>query len=276
MIDIIHVSHQFGPGGGARGRMPVLDEISMTVPDGTFVSLLGPSGCGKTTLLRIVDGLVEPTAGEVMVDGEIVRRPSADRAMVFQEFNLLPWRTVLGNTELGLEVQGVDRAERRHRAIEALRLVGLEAFSHHYPHELSGGMKQLVGFARALCTEPRYLLMDEPFGSLDPQVREMMQLDLLKIWDLTRKTVVFVTHSVEEAVLLSDQIVVLSSRPARILEIVDVDLPRPRWADEGEVRRSAAFLACRQHVSNLLRRELRPVTEVAGFAQRAVELEAVR
>jgi NitT/TauT family transport system ATP-binding protein len=264
MIEIVHVSHQFGPTGNGKEPLLVLDDVNVMIPDGMFVSFLGPSGCGKTTLLRIIDGLVKASSGVVVVDGTIGCRPSADRAMVFQEFNLLPWRTVLANAELGLEVQGVDRSRRSRLASDALERVGLGAFRHHYPHELSGGMKQLVGLARALCTRPRYLLMDEPFGSLDPQVREMMQIELLKIWEADRKTVVFVTHSVEEAVFLSDRIVVLSARPARVLETVNVHLPRPRWTQDAAIRGSEAFLRYRQRIWNLLRRELESIAPLAS------------
>ena len=264
MIEIVQVSHHFWPTGNGKEPLLVLNDVNVTIPDGMFVSFLGPSGCGKTTLLRIIDGLVKASSGVVVVDGAIICRPSADRAMVFQEFNLLPWRTVLANVELGLEVQGVDRSRRSRLASDVLERVGLGAFRHHYPHELSGGMKQLVGFARALCTQPRYLLMDEPFGSLDPQVREMMQLELLKIWEADRKTVVFVTHSVEEAVFLSDRIVVLSARPGRVLETVNIQLPRPRWTQDAAIRGSEAFLGYRQHIWNLLRRELESIAPLAS------------
>ena len=259
MIEIRHVSHQFEPDGNGKQPLRTLDNINTIIPDATFVSFLGPSGCGKTTLLRIVDGLIRATTGDVVVDGKTISGTSSDRAMVFQEFNLLPWRTVAKNIELGLEVQGIDRSLRAQRVGDALKLVGLEGFRHHYPHELSGGMKQLVGFARAYCTNPRYLLMDEPFGSLDPQIREMMQLQLMRIWETDRKTVIFVTHSVEEAVFLSDRIVVFSARPARIRETVDICLPRPRSASDREIKGGAAFIDYRQRIWGLLQHEMPPL-----------------
>jgi NitT/TauT family transport system ATP-binding protein len=256
MIQIQEVAHQFGSFDNEKRPLLVLRGVSMTIMNGTFVSFLGPSGCGKTTLLRIIDGLIKPAAGKVMIDGKAIQGPSADRSMVFQEFNLLPWRTALNNIEFGLEVQGVDRTTRTQKARTALKLVGLEGFESYFPHQLSGGMKQRVGLARALCTGPRCLLMDEPFGALDPQIRELMQLELMKLWEADRKTVVFVTHSVEEAIFLSDQIVVFSARPGRVLELIDIKLPRPRWTNEEEVKGSAAFVNYRQHIWGILKREL--------------------
>jgi NitT/TauT family transport system ATP-binding protein len=254
VIEVEHVSHQFG---GVNGTpLLVLDNVSLRIEDGAFVSFLGPSGCGKTTLLRILDGLVTPGAGEVRIDGERVVRPKKDRAMVFQEFNLMPWRTALKNIEFGLELQGVAAETRRRRAEETLRLVGLETFSSYYPHQLSGGMKQRIGLARALATAPSYLFMDEPFGALDPQIRELLQIELLKLLEVDRKTVVFVTHSVEEAILLSDQIVMFSARPGRILTTIDVDLPRPRWRNDEEIKASDRFVRYRQEIWHLLKREL--------------------
>ena len=254
MIEVEHVSHQFG---GVNGTpLLVLDNVSLKIEDGAFVSFLGPSGCGKTTLLRVLDGLVRPGAGEVRIDGEPVVRPKKDRAMVFQEFNLMPWRTALKNIEFGLELQGVPGETRRRRAEETLRLVGLEAFSNYYPHQLSGGMKQRIGLARALATAPSYLFMDEPFGALDPQIRELLQIELLKLLEVDRKTVVFVTHSVEEAILLSDKIVMFSARPGRILTTIDVDLPRPRWRNDEEIKASDRFVRYRQEIWHLLKREL--------------------
>jgi NitT/TauT family transport system ATP-binding protein len=254
VIEVSHISHQFG---GVNGTpLLVLDNVSLEIQDGAFVSFLGPSGCGKTTLLRILDGLVTPGTGEVRIDGEPVVRPKKDRAMVFQEFNLMPWRTALKNIEFGLELQGVAADSRRKRAQETLRLVGLETFSSYYPHQLSGGMKQRIGLARALATAPNYLFMDEPFGALDPQIRELLQIELLKLLEVDRKTVVFVTHSVEEAILLSDRIVMFSARPGRILTTIDVDLPRPRWRNDEEIKASDRFVRYRQEIWHLLKREL--------------------
>ena len=254
MIEVSAVSHAFEREN--EEPLLVLDDVSCAIRTGTFVSLLGPSGCGKTTLLRILDGLVTPLAGEVRIDGEIVRRPAASRAMVFQEFNLLPWRTTQKNVEFALELQGVPRAERRTRAAGTLRLVGLDGFAKYYPHQLSGGMKQRVGIARALGVAPKYLFMDEPFGALDPQIRELMQIELLKLLEVDRKTVVFVTHSVDEAIFLSDQIIMFSARPGRVITIIDIDLPRPRWSNDEEIKACDQFIRYRQQIWHLLKREL--------------------
>jgi NitT/TauT family transport system ATP-binding protein len=266
VIEIRDIGHHFRSFDGAESPLWVLQRVNLSVQDATFVSFLGPSGCGKTTLLRIIDGLVAPQEGRVVIDGETVRAPAADRAMVFQEFNLLPWRTALGNIEFGLQIQGVGRDDRKRRAIAALKLVGLEGFSDYYPHQLSGGMKQRVGLARALCTAPRYLLMDEPFGALDPQIRELMQIELMKLWETDRKTVIFVTHSVEEAIFLSDRVVVFSARPGTILEVVEINLPRPRWADEDEIKQSDGFLRHRQHIWKVLKREIQRATSAEAAA----------
>src|ERR1700676_5266502 len=225
MIEIREVSHRYAGRDGA-GAYWALRGVSLAIETGTFVSLLGRSACGKTTLLRIANGLIHPARGEVAIDGKRVTGPSADRAMVFQEFNLLPWRTARSNVEMPLEVLGIE-AQRRHEiSAQRLEQVGLTKFAGFYPHQLSGGMKQRVGLARALAIDPSYLFMDEPFGALDPQIREMMQIELMKLWDQAhvpakwapvrrqehaqgevRKTVLFVTHSVDEAVFLSDRIV---------------------------------------------------------------------
>jgi len=183
MIEIREVSHRYA---GRAGAYWALRNVSLAIESGTFVSLLGPSGCGKTTLLRIANGLIHPARGEVLIDGKRVTGPSADRAMVFQEFNLLPWRTARSNVEMPLEVLGVGAVRRREISAQRLSQVGLEKFAGFYPHQLSGGMKQRVGLARALAIDPSYLFMDEPFGALDPQIREMMQIELMKLWDLDR------------------------------------------------------------------------------------------
>jgi len=254
VIEVTSVSHAFEREN--EGPLHVLDDVSCTIKTGTFVSLLGPSGCGKTTLLRILDGLVRPAVGEVRIDDEVVRRPAASRAMVFQEFNLLPWRTTQKNIEFALEVQGLSRAERRARAAKTLRLVGLDGFANYFPHQLSGGMKQRVGIARALGVAPKYLFMDEPFGALDPQIRELMQIELLKLLEVDRKTVVFVTHSVDEAIFLSDQIIMFSARPGRVITTIDIDLPRPRWSNDEEIKACDQFVKYRQQIWHLLKREL--------------------
>jgi NitT/TauT family transport system ATP-binding protein len=255
MIEARNITHRFG--SASKPGRPVLDDVSLTVAPGTFVSLLGPSGCGKTTLLRIIDGLVQPTSGQIFIDGTQVRKPGRDRAMVFQEFNLLPWRTAQHNIEFALEVHGVAGGERRERALDALRRVGLENFAGYYPHQLSGGMKQRIGLARALSTNPRYLLMDEPFGALDPLVREVMQIDLLKLLDAEQRTIVFVTHSVDEAVFLSDRVIIFRANPGAILTTLDIDLPARRFENDEEIKASPAFVSYRNMIWHLLKEQLR-------------------
>ena len=255
MIEVRNISH----GDIARDGLNVfqaLSDVSLTIESGTFVSFLGPSGCGKTTLLRIINGLIKPTAGQTFIGGQRVDGPAPDRAMVFQEFNLLPWRTTRGNVEFPLEVQGISRSERDRVVNRVLSQVGLDRFGDFYPHQLSGGMKQRVGLARALGVGPAYLLMDEPFGALDPQIREMMQLELMKLWDSDRKTVVFVTHSVDEAVFLSDRVIMFGTSPGRIVADLAIDLPRPRWTDDEAIKTSAKFVQYRNDIWRLLKRQL--------------------
>ncbi len=245
MIEVRHVGHAFGPSGSGQHA---LEDVDLAVPDGTFVSIVGPSGCGKTTLLRIVHGLLAPTRGSVEIDGQPVTGPSADRALVFQNFRLLPWLNALENVRFGLEVQGHPSRRSTVLAAQALERVGLAAAARRYPHQLSGGMQQRVGFARALCTSPRYLLMDEPFGSLDLQTREIMQKDLLRWWEQDRRTVLMVTHSVDEAVFLSDRVFVLSAPPSRVEFTLDIHLPRPRWQQDEVIRGSAQFFEYRSRL----------------------------
>ncbi len=205
-----------------------LRDVSFGVGEGEFVCIVGPSGCGKTTLFRIIAGLEEPSGGTIWLNGEPVEGPGTDRGMVFQEYGLFPWRTVLENVGFGLEQRDMPRAERRERASEMIELVGLEGVDDAYPNELSGGMKQRVGIARALAVDPEILLMDEPFGSVDAQTRDMLHGELLRIWQETGKTVLFVTHDVDEAVTLADRVVVLTGSPGHVHDLVDVDLGRPR------------------------------------------------
>jgi NitT/TauT family transport system ATP-binding protein len=209
-------------------RLDAVIRVNFDVATGSFVSLVGPSGCGKTSILNTVAGLLPGFEGRVAVHGREISGPGRDRALVFQQAALLPWRTVLGNVAYGLECHGVGRAEARQRAIEFIELVALRGFEHHYPHELSGGMQQRVNLARALAVEPSLLLMDEPFAALDAQTRETMQGELTRIWSIRRSTVLFITHQIDEAAYLSDRVVVLSARPGRIKAVVDVTLPRPR------------------------------------------------
>ena len=205
-----------------------LDGVDLDIREGEFLCLVGPSGCGKSTFLQMVAGLESKGDGELNIDGRPVQGPGADRGVVFQSYALFPWRTVLGNIEFGLEVKGLPAAERRAVAMRCAHMVGLKGFEHAYPSELSGGMKQRVGIARALANDPPILLMDEPFGALDAQTREMLQEELLTVWRKSRRTVVFITHSVQEAVYLGGRIAVMTARPGRIKTIIDVDLPYPR------------------------------------------------
>jgi NitT/TauT family transport system ATP-binding protein len=211
-----------------RQTVQALEDVNFAVGAGEFVCLVGPSGCGKTTLFRLIAGLESPTTGVVELDGAPVTGPGPDRGMVFQEYGLFPWRTVRGNVAFGLEEQGLDRTAREARVEEMIDLVGLDGFGDAYPKELSGGMKQRVGIARALAVDPELLLMDEPFGSVDAQTRDMLHRELLDVWGETEKTVLFVTHDVEEAVTLADRVVVMAANPGRVREIVPVDLDRPR------------------------------------------------
>ena len=213
---------------GANGPVQALDHVAFDVADGEFVCIVGPSGCGKTTLFRIIAGLEPATTGHVALDGERVDGPSTDLGLVFQEYHLFPWRTIAGNVGFGLEQAGVATAERERRVRDLLDLVGLDGFADTYPRDLSGGMKQRVALARALAVDPGLLLMDEPFGAVDAQTKKMLQDELLDIWRETGKTVLFVTHDVEEAVKLADRVVVMAKEPGRIREVVDVDIDRPR------------------------------------------------
>jgi NitT/TauT family transport system ATP-binding protein len=211
-----------------RGAVAAIDRLDFAAQPGEFVSIVGPSGCGKSTFLYIVGGFVDASEGEVRVDGAPVNGPDPSRGIVFQEFALFPWKTVMGNITYGLAEQRVPRRERAVRAREYIDMVKLGGFEQHYPKELSGGMKQRVALARTLIMDPDVLLMDEPFGAVDAQTRIVLQAELLQIWERTTKTVIFVTHSVDEALYLSDRVYVLSSRPARVKEVLDVGLPRPR------------------------------------------------
>ncbi len=213
---------------GQQGSLEALEDVSLQVGAGEFLCIVGPSGCGKSTLLRVLGGLVRPTSGRVYLGGELLTAPRRQIGFVFQKANLMPWRTVLRNVTLPLEVKGLKAEEAGQQARELLKLVELEGFEDAYPHELSGGMEQRVAIARALIHDPAILLLDEPFGSLDALTRENMNLELLRIWRARRKTVVMVTHNIQEALFLADRILVMSSRPGRIEATVPVPLPRPR------------------------------------------------
>jgi len=212
----------------AAGKIPAVDGLSLHVPQGTFLSILGPSGCGKSTLIKVAAGLLPPSRGEVSVAGSRVTAPHPDVGIVFQQPTLLPWRTVEDNILVPVRARGGNRDEARARARELIALVKLSGFERNYPHELSGGMQQRVAIARALMHDPPVLVMDEPFAALDALTREQMMLELQRLWSVARKTVLFVTHSIQEAVFLSDRVVVLSPRPARITTDIEIALPRPR------------------------------------------------
>ena len=228
---------------------PALEEVSLTVADKEFVALVGPSGCGKTTCLRMAAGFEMPSSGRVLVGGVPVHGPGPDRAVVFQQFALFPWKNVTDNIAFGLRNKGMLAAERQDRVASIIKLMGLEGYETAFPHQLSGGMQQRVAIARAYVLEPEVLLMDEPFGALDAQTREIMAEELLKIWDQRRTTVVFVTHGIDESIYLADRVVVMGARPGRILETIEIDLPRPRTP---EVRATPEFQAYRARISALL------------------------
>jgi len=209
-------------------RVVAIQNLNMDISENEFFCIVGPSGCGKTTLLRIIAGLEKPTSGKVLLDGEEIRSPGIDRGMVFQEFALFPWRSVKKNIEFGLEIKGLPEEKRSDLAKDYVNLVNLRGFEHSHPRELSSGMKQRVAIARALANNPRVLLMDEPFGSLDAQTRDIMRKELLRIWEKTQKTIVFITHSVDEAIFLADRIALLTSRPCSLKRIFEVKLPHPR------------------------------------------------
>ncbi|SFA77439.1 ABC transporter ATP-binding protein [Azotobacter beijerinckii] len=239
---------------GRAERVIALEHFDLEVRAGEFLSVLGPSGCGKSTFLSILAGLAEKSGGSIRIDGRPLEGINANQGVVFQGYALFPWRTVLENIEVGLEIRGVGKAERRERAREYLELVGLGGFGARYPHEISGGMKQRVAIARSLVYEPEVLLMDEPFAALDAQTREILQAELLRIWDARKKTIVFITHSLDEAIFLSDRIAVMTHRPGRVKEILEVPLPRPRPA---ELRNSEEFAHLRQRAWEVLKDEVR-------------------
>ncbi|NSC24484.1 ABC transporter ATP-binding protein [Streptomyces albus subsp. chlorinus] len=262
------------PVRAARGAAPAaftaLQDIGLDIAAGEFHVLVGPSGCGKSTLLDLLGGLATPSSGRVLLDGAPVTGPGRDRGTVFQQYALLPWRTARGNVEFGLEAGGVPRRERAERAAEFLALVGLEGFEDRHPHELSGGMRQRVAIARSLAYDPDVLLMDEPFAALDAQTRESLQDELLRIWQRTGKTVVFITHSIDEAVTLGRRVTVLTSRPGRVKESVPIDLGDRTAA--GDLRSSPGFAACRHRLWELLHDE---VSRAQRLERSALEDEAV-
>ena len=251
-IDVRHVSKTFRRRRGkVDAAIRALRDVSLQVTAGEFVCLVGPSGCGKTTLLRLIHGLLEPDSGDILIDGQSGYAPGPHAGFVFQSFRLLPWRTVLDNVVFPLQIQGMAHGQRQARARDYLRLVGLEDFEHSYPHELSGGMQQRVGLARALALEPKILLMDEPFAALDAQTREFMQIELSRIWEHLGIAVVFVTHSLDEALFLADRIVLMGPRPGTVEEILPVELRRPRW--DYDFRATPEFLERRAYLWQRIR-----------------------
>lgn len=234
-VEISNLRRTFARDDG--GTVEAIGGVSLTIGHDEFVSFVGPSGCGKTTLLRIIAGLDEADSGAILVDGKQISGTSPMVGMVFQEYSLFPWRNVLDNVAFGPEMRGISKEERHDLARRYISLVGLDQFERSYPYELSGGMRQRVAIARALANDPDLLLMDEPFGALDAQTRNKMQSELLSIWEQSKKTILFVTHSVDEAVYLSDRIVVMSARPGKIRSIIQVPISRPRNRTDPEFAR---------------------------------------
>jgi NitT/TauT family transport system ATP-binding protein len=235
-----------------KGETTALEKTSFRIEDGEFVTILGPSGCGKSTVLRIVAGLEEATSGKVLLDGKEISGPGSDRGMVFQSYTLYPWLTVKENITFGLKLKGVPQKERDDKARHYLQLIGLEGFENHYPIQLSGGMKQRVAIARALANDPKILLMDEPFGALDAQTRNIMQEVLLKAWEESKKTILFITHDIDEAIFLADSVYVMTARPGRLKKKVPIELPRPR---EFSVKGTPEFAAYKEELMSLIREE---------------------
>jgi NitT/TauT family transport system ATP-binding protein len=259
VVSDISKTFQLKPGqfvtvdGEATDRVTVLDGVDLSIRKGEFITLVGPSGSGKSVLLDVIGGLTQATGGDVQLDGRRITRPDPKTGYVFQQYALFPWRTALANIEYALEVRGVAKAERTATARHLLSLFGLAGFEDRFPNQLSGGMQQRVAIARALASNPEVLLMDEPFAALDQQTRELLQGELLRIWGKIKTTVIFVTHSIDEAIFLADRVVVMTARPGTVKEIIDIDLPRPR---DGDIRASAEFNAYRARVWDVLRDEV--------------------
>lgn len=256
-IEIKDVSRTFmirrNNNGGGKEEFTALQDINLTVYQGEFLTIVGPSGCGKSTLLDIIAGLSKPNSGEIYIDNKLITKPDLDRGIILQGYALFPWRTVRKNVEFGLEIKKVPKTQKKDISQTYIDLVGLQGFEDRYPHELSGGMKQRVAIARALAYDPEVLLMDEPFAAVDAQTREILQDELLRIWEETNKTIIFVTHSIDEAVALADRVAVMSTKPGRIKEIVDIRLPRPRRVND--VKSSADFSWMRHKIWESLQDE---------------------
>ena len=251
-------------GGGSSDRFIALEDITLDVRPGEFLALVGPSGCGKSTLLDLLGGLTAPTSGRILLDGRPIEGPAPDRGIVFQQYALFPWRTAVQNVEFGLDIAGLKAKQRREIARHYLDLVGLTAFADRYPHELSGGMKQRVAIARSLAYDPEVLLMDEPFAALDAQTRETLQGELLRIWRATRKTIIFITHGIDEAVVLGQRVAVMTSRPGRIKHVVEI--PEALRNEAEDVRSLPEFGPVRHEVWSLLRDEVLKAQQLAGGA----------
>jgi NitT/TauT family transport system ATP-binding protein len=264
-VEIEHVTKVFERRGH---EVTALDDVSCQIQAGEFVALVGASGCGKTTLLRMIDGLEHASSGQLLLDGKELTKPGSDRGFVFQQDTLFPWRTILKNVSLGGELQGQSKRERLATARRFIELVGLKGFESHYPHELSGGMRQRANLARAFAVAPDVLLMDEPFASLDAQTREIMQSELLRIWSADARTVVFVTHQIDEAIFLADRVIVLTARPGRIKTVIPIDLPRPRTL---AMKRTPVFTALVDQIWQLIEEEVRASMDVRGFDDGSTE-----
>ena len=253
-----------GEGGGPSDRFTALEDITLDVRPGEFLALVGPSGCGKSTLLDLLGGLTAPTSGRILLDGRPIEGRARDRGIVFQQYALFPWRTAAQNVEFGLDIAGLKARQRREIARHYLDLVGLTAFAERYPHELSGGMKQRVAIARSLAYDPEVLLMDEPFAALDAQTRETLQGELLRIWCATGKTIIFITHGIDEAVVLGQRVAVMTSRPGRIKHVVEI--PEALRNETEDVRSLPEFGPVRHEVWSLLREEVLKAQQLAGGA----------
>jgi NitT/TauT family transport system ATP-binding protein len=253
-----------GEGGGPSDRFTALEDITLDVRPGEFLTLVGPSGCGKSTLLDLLGGLTAPTSGRILLDGRPIEGPARDRGIVFQQYALFPWRTAAQNVEFGLDIAGLKARQRREIARHYLDLVGLTAFADRHPHELSGGMKQRVAIARSLAYDPEVLLMDEPFAALDAQTRETLQGELLRIWRATGKTIIFITHGIDEAVVLGQRVAVMTSRPGRIKHVVEI--PEALRNETEDVRSLPEFGPVRHEVWSLLREEVLKAQQLAGGA----------
>ncbi|MEV6427357.1 ABC transporter ATP-binding protein [Nocardia sp. NPDC051463] len=265
-LSLTHVNKQF-PIRGSHEKFTAIEDISLDLGEGEFLVLVGPSGSGKSTLLDLLGGLSKPTSGEILLDGKPIDGPGLDRGIVFQQYALFPWRTARANVEFGLEAKGLRRRARRERAEEYLELVGLGGFGDRFPHELSGGMKQRVAIARSLAFDPEVLLMDEPFAALDAQTRESLQDELLRIWQATGKTILFITHGIDEAVYLGQRVAVLTARPGRVKAVLDVDIDSSAAED---IRSTEIFRGYRHQIWSLLQSEIAPehITPVASDTER--------